>query len=116
VSNKEGISSKLSDLEDLDKRLRDARGNEKGAHDQTGRGTAMGIAMRFASELVAGLLVGLAIGWSLDTWLDTAPIFILVFFVLGMAAGILNVVRTSQRLNAEQAEAEKAASQERKDD
>ena len=116
MSNKEGISSKLSDLEDLDKRLRDARGDAKDEHDQTSRGNAMGIAMRFASELVAGLLVGLAIGWTLDTWLDTAPIFILVFFILGMAAGILNVVRTSQRLNTEQAEAEKAASAKRDED
>ena len=114
MSNKEGISSKLSDLEDLDKRLRKARGVSQDEQDQSGRGAAMGMAMRFASELVAGVLVGLAIGWGLDRLFDTAPIFILVFFILGTAAGILNVVRTSQRVNAEQAEAQRQASEKHK--
>ncbi|MGZ5934831.1 MAG: AtpZ/AtpI family protein [Rhizomicrobium sp.] len=68
--------------------------------------TQLGIASRFATELVAALLVGGALGWGLD-WLfgffgiHTRPLFIVVFFVLGAAAGIRNVMRAANELNAE---------------
>ena len=66
----------------------------------------MGIASRFATELGAALLVGGALGWGLD-WLcghfgiHTRPLFIVVFFVLGAAAGIRNVMRAANEINAE---------------
>jgi len=68
--------------------------------------TQMGIASRFATELGAALLVGGAFGWGLD-WLfvhfgiHTRPLFIVVFFMLGAAAGIRNVMRAATELNAE---------------
>ncbi len=52
---------------------------------------AMGF--RVAGELVAAMVVAVAIGWSLDHWLGTAPWFLLLFVVLGAAAGVLNVWR-----------------------
>ena len=108
MSEKEDGSSNPPDLEELDQRLREARGDDdRATQNAAARGQAMGMAFRFATELVAGLIVGLAIGWALDTWFETAPIFILIFFFLGMAAGIMNVVRTSQRMQAAQAEANK---------
>ncbi len=48
---------------------------------------------RVATELLAGLLVGAGIGWTLDEWLDTNPWFLILFFLLGGAAGILNLWR-----------------------
>ena len=68
--------------------------------------TQLGIASRFATELVAALLVGGAMGWGLD-WLfgffgiHTRPLFIVVFFVLGAAAGIRIVMRAANEINAE---------------
>lgn len=58
----------------------------------------MGIAFRLSTELVAGVFVGGAIGLLLDKWLGTGPLFLLIFFFLGMAAGILNVFRTARQL------------------
>ena len=46
---------------------------------------------------VLALVIGFWIGDRLDTWLKTAPLFTLVFFFAGLAAGILNVVRTVSR-------------------
>ena len=63
-----------------------------------GRGAAMGMAFRLSTELVAGLVVGGAIGWLLDKWLGSGPWFLLIFFFLGTAAGILNVFRTAKQL------------------
>ncbi len=62
------------------------------------RGTAMGLAFRLVSELVAGLVVGGFLGWWIDKWLGTMPLFLLVFFALGAAAGILNVIRTAKAM------------------
>ncbi len=40
------------------------------------------------------MTIGVAIGLGLDYWLDTQPWFMIVFFFLGAAAGMLNVYRT----------------------
>src|SRR5437763_353493 len=64
---------------------------------------AAGIAFRFATELGVALFVGAGLGWLLDHWLHTAPIFIVVMFLLGAAAGIRNVMRAAAELNAEAA-------------
>ena len=48
---------------------------------------------RVATELLAGLLIGGCIGWTLDKWLNTNPWFLILFFLLGGAAGILNLWR-----------------------
>ena len=69
-----------------------------------------GIAGRFATELVAALLVGGGLGWGID-WLagrfgfHTRPVFMIVFFVLGAGAGILNVMRAAREINAQIADA-----------
>lgn len=69
--------------------------------DSASRGSAMGMAFRLSTELVAGLVVGGLIGWFLDNWLGTSPIMLLLFFALGAAAGILNVIRTARQMQKE---------------
>lgn len=56
-----------------------------------------GLAFRFAADLIAGVAVGGFIGWALDRQFGTAPVFLVVFFLLGFAAGVLNVVRAAQK-------------------
>ena len=50
--------------------------------------------MRAGVELVAGVAVGVAVGYGLDQWLETFPVFLILCFVLGAAAGMLNVYRS----------------------
>src|SRR5262245_16033075 len=64
------------------------------------RGAAYGQAFKIAAELVAGLLVGGFIGWFLDRQLGTKPWLLILFIILGFAAGMLNVIRTAQRMQA----------------
>ncbi|NQV43830.1 MAG: AtpZ/AtpI family protein [Rhodospirillales bacterium] len=59
-------------------------------------GNALGLAFRVSVELVSALAVGLGIGWLLDEWLDTRPWLMLVFLLIGGAAGILNVYRMAK--------------------
>jgi ATP synthase protein I len=64
-------------------------------------GPALGQALRLGMELVAGVAVGGFIGWALDRWLGTAPFLMVVFLALGATAGIMNVVRTAKRMQAD---------------
>jgi ATP synthase protein I len=48
-------------------------------------------------SFVLALVMGAWLGRVLDTWLHTAPIFFIVFFFIGLAAGVLNVYRTVSR-------------------
>ena len=56
-------------------------------------GNALGIGLRVGVELVSALAVAVAIGWYLDKWLGTRPFLLMLFFVLGGAAGVANVWR-----------------------
>jgi len=65
------------------------------------RGSFMGNAFKLGTELVAAVAVGTIIGFILDSWFDTKPWLIIVFFFLGAAAGLLNVIRTANRMQKE---------------
>ena len=62
------------------------------------RGMFMGSAFRLGTELVAAAVVGTIIGFILDNWFGTKPWLILIFFFVGVAAGILNVVKTAKKM------------------
>ena len=92
-------------LRALDKRLEEARARQA-AGNKRPPPSQMGIAGRFATELVAALVVGGGLGWGID-WLfghfgfHTRPVFLIVFFVLGAAAGIRGVTRAAAEINKE---------------
>ena len=53
---------------------------------------------KIGTELVAAVAVGTIIGFILDTWFGTKPWLIIIFFFIGSAAGMLNVIRTAKRM------------------
>src|SRR5262245_33786403 len=59
-------------------------------------GSAIGTAFRFASELLVGVGVGGFSGWALDRQLGTGPWLLVLFVILGFAAGVTNVIRSAQ--------------------
>ena len=69
--------------------------------DSEKRGSFMGNAFKLGTELVASVAVGTIIGFILDTWFDTKPWLIIIFFFLGSAAGMLNVIKTAKRMQKE---------------
>ena len=60
-----------------------------------GAGSAMSMGLRAGSEFVSATLVGTGIGWVLDRGLGTKPAFLIVFFLIGVAAGVWNVIRVT---------------------
>ena len=54
---------------------------------------------RLSSELVAGVVAGAAIGWGIDHLLSTSPFGLIVFFLLGFIAGLVNLVRSAGEMS-----------------
>ena len=46
-------------------------------------------------SFVLAIVIGAAAGYFLDRWLGASPWLFFLFFLLGLAAGILNVYRTA---------------------
>jgi ATP synthase protein I len=86
--------------EDFKTRLKIAKSKIKNQvqHNIDNKGSFMGSAFKLGTELVAAVAVGTIIGFILDNWFDTKPWLILIFFFLGTIAGILNVIRTANRM------------------
>ena len=61
----------------------------------------MGNAFKLGTELVAAVGVGTIIGFILDSWFGTKPWLIIIFFFLGAAAGMLNVIKTANQMQKE---------------
>lgn len=84
-------------LKELGERLDRARQalRPKPARETSGSaiGSALAFAWRIGVELVGAIVVAVFLGWAVDRWLGTRPWGMIVFFFLGVAAGLLNVYR-----------------------
>ncbi|HZT48930.1 MAG TPA: AtpZ/AtpI family protein [Hyphomicrobiaceae bacterium] len=102
AEEKAAFEGRISDLgERLDKIKAQRQAEAEAELDAEMRGRGMAYGMRMAAELVAAVIVGGAIGYGLDRWLGSTPWLFLLFFVLGFAAGVLNVVRAYERMQKE---------------
>lgn len=70
---------------------------------QTGDMSGLARGLRIGAEFVAAILVGSGIGYLIDEVAGTTPWALLIMFMLGFAAGILNVTRVVAELNAQAA-------------
>jgi ATP synthase protein I len=82
---------------DFDRRLAEARqrqGLEKpAAPDPEANPSLLGIGLRVGVEMAAAMVVGAFLGYWLDRVLHTKPFLLIVFLLLGGAAGVRNVWR-----------------------
>ena len=86
-------------MDDLNTRLSAAReANRPKEQRGLNEATTYGIATRLVAELIAGLLVGVLFGWYLDRLFDTKPWLMILFLIMGSAAGIMNVMRAAKQL------------------
>ena len=91
----------MVDLKDFKTRLKIAKDKFKNNSIITNNNensSFIGSAFKLGAELVSAVLVGTIIGFILDTWFDTKPWLIILFFFLGSAAGILNVIKTAKKV------------------
>jgi len=60
--------------------------------------SSIGTAFKLSTELVSAVAVGTIIGFILDTTFGTKPWLILIFFFVGVVAGIVNVFRSAKNM------------------
>ena len=92
-----------TDGDDLDRRIAAAKkaeerlsgGQSAPAGDVESRGWAVGI------EFVGAVLVSAFIGWLLDRWLGTKPWLMILFLLLGFAAGLRRAMVTSRSFDTD---------------
>jgi ATP synthase protein I len=100
--DKAAFEGRISDLGERLDQIKARRGADAEAElDAEMRGRGMAYGMRMAAELVGAVIVGGLIGVGLDWLIGTKPWLFLLFFVLGFAAGVLNVVRAYERMQRE---------------
>jgi len=90
----------MKNLKEISTRLKIAKKNIKDIQkDSEGSNAAsLGKALKISTELVASVVVGSTIGFLLDNWFDTKPLLTICFFIMGVAAGILNVFRSAKKM------------------
>ena len=91
----------MKNLKEITTRLEIAKKNIK-KKVKTNRGSnaaSLGKALKISTELVAAVVVGSIIGFLLDGWFDTKPLLTICFFIMGVAAGMLNVFRSAKKMH-----------------
>ena len=88
-------------LRRLDEKLRAARARHAPPPRADEHYSRANQAWRMVIELVAGLGVGFGIGFGIDAALGTRPIFLVLFTLLGFAAGINVMLRTAREIGAD---------------
>ena len=83
--------------DDLKIRLKISKKKIAPEKEPTGQSN-LGQAFKMSTELVSAVLVGTIIGFILDTWFDTKPWLIIIFFFVGVVAGITNVIRSAKKI------------------
>tara|TARA_B100000686_G_scaffold350746_1_gene447557 strand:+ start:749 stop:1030 length:282 start_codon:yes stop_codon:yes gene_type:complete len=73
-----------------------SKSNEK---NEGSNAASFGKALKISTELVAAVFVGSIIGFLLDSWFGTKPLLTILFFIMGVAAGILNVFKSAKKMN-----------------
>ena len=91
----------MKDLKEISTRLEIAKKNiKKNEIEKSGTNAAsLGKALKIGTELVAAVVVGATLGFILDNWFDTKPLLTICFFIMGVAAGILNVFRSAKKMH-----------------
>ena len=91
----------MKNLKEISTRLEIAKKNIKNTNknNKSSNAASLGKALKISTELVAAVVVGSTIGFLLDNWFDTKPLLTVCFFLMGVAAGMLNVFRSAKKMN-----------------
>jgi ATP synthase protein I len=85
-------------LKRLEERIESARGPKPEAARSRSKAQASALGWRMVTELLAGMLLGLGIGYGLDSLFGTLPVFLVVFALLGFAAGVRTMLRSVEEV------------------
>ena len=92
--------SVMKNLKEISTRLEIAKKKitKKELNKNANNSSSLGKALKISTELVAAVAVGTTLGFIFDNWFGTKPWLILIFFFVGVVAGILNVVKSAKNM------------------
>ncbi|QDG79088.1 AtpZ/AtpI family protein [Labrenzia sp. PHM005] len=98
--DKAASEADLSERRDRLNRMLDGQRKADEAEQRVKKSDSSGYgqAMKLSSEFISGIVVGGGLGWFVDQWLGTTPFGLIVFLLIGFAAGVLNVMRAAGRI------------------
>tara|TARA_B100000029_G_scaffold440905_1_gene458318 strand:+ start:1106 stop:1396 length:291 start_codon:yes stop_codon:yes gene_type:complete len=90
----------MKNLKEISTRLEIAKKKikENQTKKESSNAASLGKAFKISTELVAAVAVGVTFGFILDNWFDTRPWLTIIFFFMGVAAGILNVIKSAKNM------------------
>ena len=88
-------------LDALDAKLAEKRAPEDTKRHQDEHHSQVQAGWRMVIELVTGLGIGFGMGYGLDVLFGTLPWLMIVFTLLGFAAGIKTMMRTAKEMAPE---------------
>lgn len=103
-------------MKQLEERLAKVRKARQPAPKKDDYHSQAHVAWRMVIELVTGLVIGFGIGYGLDVLFGTLPILLVLFTLLGFAAGVRVMLRTAAELGGDQAKGTAAAAADNEED
>lgn len=100
-------------LAELEARIKAAKGEEETQANGDAAYNQASFAWQMVIELTVGLLIGFGIGYGVDALFGTKPIFMVLFLMLGFAAGMKVMLATAAQMQkkASEVEAETSSTQ-----
>ena len=91
----------MKNFKEISTRLEIAKKNIKKSNEKnkSSNVASFGNALKISTELVASVVVGTTLGFILDNWFDTRPWLTIIFFFMGVTAGIMNVIKSAKNMN-----------------
>ena len=72
--------------------------SKRNSNEKKQNTSPIGTAFKLSTELVSAVVVGTIIGFILDKTFGTKPWLILIFFFVGVIAGITNVIKSAKNM------------------
>lgn len=85
-------------LAELDAKIAAAKKAQESEPKQDEHYTMAQFAWRMVIELVAGMIIGFGMGYGLDYLFGTMPIFLVLFTLLGFAAGVKTMIASAREI------------------
>ena len=94
----------MKPLKEISARLKIAKSkvNNSNTKNKKINSSNLGNAFKISTEFVAAVVVGSTMGFILDNLFGTKPWLIIIFFIIGVIAGMLNVIRSAKLMQKKQ--------------
>ena len=96
-------STEEKKLEDLNARIQAIKVGSDAKAQINDHHSRAHLAWRMVIELVVGIIIGFGIGYGLDILLGTIPLFMVLFIILGFAAGVSTMLRSAKGAQEQEA-------------